>query len=203
MELKLSSDDDEQLRALTKRIRDETAGLIGWWRLGRLLLKIGQLDKAEELYNALLAQASNEDDRAHYYNRLGLVKYDRHDYKRAIWYRKKAIEIKRRTLASDDPLLSILYSNIGVLYGETGEYAKAFSFYEKTIEIEEKTLSPDNPALATSYNNIGSVCQNMEEYRKALLYLEHAQDILERSLPPNHHKIQDGRAVIDLVRRSL
>ncbi|CAF1162907.1 unnamed protein product [Didymodactylos carnosus] len=186
VELKLSADDDEQLRSLTKRIREEAAGPTGWRRLGRLLLKVGQLNKAEELYNVLLEQPSNEDDKAHYYNQLGLVKYDQRDYKRAIWYHEKAIEIKQKTLAPDDPLLAVSYSNIGVVYGEIGQYAKALSFYEKTLEIEQKTLSPDHPSLATSYTNIGGMYCNMGEYSKALPFFEKDLEISQKTLPPNH-----------------
>ncbi|CAF4188889.1 unnamed protein product, partial [Adineta steineri] len=63
VELQLTSDDDQQLRLLTDRIREE-AGDIGWQRLGDLLLKIGQFNKAEELYNVLLEQTSGEDEKA-------------------------------------------------------------------------------------------------------------------------------------------
>ncbi|CAF1026569.1 unnamed protein product [Adineta steineri] len=54
VELELTSDDDQQLRLLTDRIRKETSGSTGWKRLGNLLIKIGQFNKAEELYNVLL-----------------------------------------------------------------------------------------------------------------------------------------------------
>ncbi|CAF4072197.1 unnamed protein product, partial [Adineta steineri] len=54
VELELTSDDDQQLRSLTDRIREEASGGTGWQRLGNLLLKSGQFNKAEELYNVLL-----------------------------------------------------------------------------------------------------------------------------------------------------
>ena len=98
VELKLTADDDEQLRTLAECIRKEAAGPTGWRRLGRLLLKIGQVAKAEELYLGLLEQPSNEDEKGHCYSQLGLVKYDQNDYKKAIWYHKKAIEIKQKIL---------------------------------------------------------------------------------------------------------
>jgi hypothetical protein len=60
VELKLTADDDEQLRTLTKHIRDESAGATEWQRLGQLLHKLKQFDKAEELYKVLLKQTSDE-----------------------------------------------------------------------------------------------------------------------------------------------
>jgi hypothetical protein len=42
VELKLTADDDEQLRILTERMREEINGATGWERLGQLLLKLNQ-----------------------------------------------------------------------------------------------------------------------------------------------------------------
>ncbi|CAF1555729.1 unnamed protein product, partial [Adineta steineri] len=74
VELELTSDDDPQLRLLTDRIRKEAAGDNEWEKLGNLLLKIGQFNKAEELYNVLLEQTSDESEKAYYYHQLGYVK---------------------------------------------------------------------------------------------------------------------------------
>ncbi|CAF1351267.1 unnamed protein product [Adineta steineri] len=63
VELQLTSDDDQQLRLLTDRIREEASSSTGWLRLGKLLLKIGQFNKAEELYSVLLEQTSDEGEK--------------------------------------------------------------------------------------------------------------------------------------------
>ena len=67
VKLQLTSDDDPQLRALTEHIREETPGSTGWKRLGQLLFKIGQYNKTEELYTALLEQTTDEGEKASYY----------------------------------------------------------------------------------------------------------------------------------------
>ena len=74
VDLKLTADDDQQLRTLTERIREEVVGETGWKRLGQLLVKLSQFDKAEELYNVLLEQTSDEGEKAIYYNQLGYIK---------------------------------------------------------------------------------------------------------------------------------
>ncbi|CAF1347786.1 unnamed protein product [Rotaria sp. Silwood1] len=74
--LKLTSDDDPQLRQLTNRLREEIADSTGWTRLGKMLLKLDQLDKAEELFTAQLEQTSDESDKAFIYNELGRLKSD-------------------------------------------------------------------------------------------------------------------------------
>jgi tetratricopeptide (TPR) repeat protein len=186
VDLKLTADDDQQLRILTERIAEEVVGKTGWERLSQLLLKLSQFDKAEELYNVLLEQTSSEDEKALFYNQLGYVKADQGDYEKAFEYYEKALEIDQKTLPPNHPSLAISYNNIAGVYHNMGEYLKATSFYEKALEIFEKTLSPNHPSLATSYNNIGSVYNKIGDYSKALLFYEKALDIKEKILPPNH-----------------
>ncbi|CAF0728633.1 unnamed protein product [Adineta steineri] len=186
VELELTSDDDQQLRSLTDRIREEAGGGTGWQRLGSLLLKSGQFNKAEELYNVLLEQTSDESEKAHYYGSLGYVKDDQGDYKKAIWYYEQALEIQEKTLPSNHPSLATSYNNIGLVYNNMGEYSKALSYYEKALEIKQKTLPSNHPSLATSYNNIGLVYSKMGEYSKALSYYEKALEIKQKTLPSNH-----------------
>ncbi|CAF0794620.1 unnamed protein product [Adineta steineri] len=186
VELQLTSDDDPQLRLLTDRIQKETFFNTEWERLGDLLLKIGEFDKAEELYNVLLEQTSDEWDKALYYNQLGRVHQTQSNYENAIWYYEKALEIRQKTLPSNDPFLATSYNNIGLVYCDIGEYSKALSYYEKALEIRQKTLPSNHLDLAQSYNSIGTVYVNIAEYPKVLFFYEKALEIQQQALPSNH-----------------
>ncbi|CAF4141088.1 unnamed protein product [Adineta steineri] len=186
VELQLTSDDDQQLRVLTDRIREEADGNSGWETLSRLLLKIGQFDKAEELYNVLLEQASDAVEKATYYNQLGYVKIDQGDYEKAIWYNEQGLEIRQKTLPSNHPDLAISYSNIGTVYNYMEDYSKALSFYEKALEVKQKSLPSNHSSLATSYSNIGMVYAKIGEYSKALSFYKKTLNIQEKTLPSNH-----------------
>jgi Flp pilus assembly protein TadD len=83
VDLKLTTDRDEQLRTLTEIMREDTRGETGWQRLGKLLLKLGQFGNAEELYYRLLEQTSHENEKAFYYNQLGNIKNNRSCWKRS------------------------------------------------------------------------------------------------------------------------
>ena len=54
--LSRTTDDDTELRALTKRFSEQLQYSVGWKRMGRLLLQVENMEKAEQFYNALLSQ---------------------------------------------------------------------------------------------------------------------------------------------------
>ncbi|CAF1280592.1 unnamed protein product, partial [Adineta steineri] len=186
VELQLTSDDDQQLRLLTDRIREEAGGNTGWERLGKLLITVGQFNKAEELYNVLLKQTSDQGEKAFYYNQLGGVHLNQRDYEKAIWYNEKGLEICQKTLPSNHPSLATSYNNIGLAYHCMGEYPKALSSHAKAHEMYKKTLPSNHPSLAQSYNNIAAVYDSMKEYSNALSLHEKAVEIRQKSLPSNH-----------------
>ncbi|CAF3776461.1 unnamed protein product [Adineta steineri] len=203
VELQLTSDDDQQLRVLTDRIRDEVGGSTGWHRLGRLLFQIGQVNKAEELYSILLEQVSHEDEKAFYYNQLGMAKDMQGDYEKAIWYYKRGLVITEKALPSNHPNLATSYNNIGMLYKNMGEYSKALSFYEKALDIRQKNPPSNYSDFALSYNNIGTVYYKMGEYSKALSFSEQALKIREEVLPFNHPDLVTSYNNIGLLYDSM
>jgi tetratricopeptide (TPR) repeat protein len=203
VDLKLTADDDQQLRTLTERIREEVDDETGWERLGRLLLTLSQFDKAEELYNVLLEQTSDKGEKALYYNQLVYIKNNQGDYEKAIEYYEKALEIEQKTLPPNHPDLATSYNNIGLVYMNMGEYSKALFFYEQALEIYQKSLPSNHPSLATSYNNISAVYDDMREYSKALSFYEKALEIRQKSLPPNHPDLAQSYNNIGVVYQKM
>ncbi|CAF4426296.1 unnamed protein product [Rotaria socialis] len=183
--LAITDDNDPQLSTLTSRIKQEINGE-GWDRMGKLMLKVGHFDQAEELYNELLKNASTDSDRANIYYMLGILKDQQGKYPEAAKFNKKSLEIDGKLLPEDDTSVASTYRNIGSVYKNMGEYSKALEYFKKTIKIQEKSLSPTDPALATSYNDIGLLYSIMSEYSKALEFYEKSNKILEISLPANH-----------------
>ncbi|CAF1288052.1 unnamed protein product [Adineta steineri] len=63
--LTLTNDNDQDLRILTDRFRHETyPNSAGQNRIGSLLIKMGQFNKAQEVFEVLLYQTINERDKA-------------------------------------------------------------------------------------------------------------------------------------------
>ncbi|CAF3189302.1 unnamed protein product [Rotaria sp. Silwood2] len=186
VQLILTDDNDLELAALTKCIQGELCGSTEWHRLGDLMIQMGHFNQAEEVYNELLKNISCDNDRARIYHQLGWVKDDQGQYREAISFYEKYLEIKQKTICEDHPLLAATYNNIGLAYNNMGDYSKALEFYEKAHQIEEKAMPSDHPDMANSYNNIGLVYNNMGDFSKALEFYEKALKIKEKTLPPNH-----------------
>ncbi|CAF1314499.1 unnamed protein product [Rotaria magnacalcarata] len=202
VQLAITDDNDPQLSTLTNRIKEEIDDE-GWNRMGKLMLKVGHFDQAEELYQELLKGASDDSDRALIYHLLGYLKDQQGKYPEAVKFYEKSLEIYRKTLPEDDASLAPTYSNIGGVYKNMGEYSKALEYYEKSLKIKEISLPPNHPDLATSYNNIGSVYDDMGEYSKALEYYEKSLEIREISLPPTHPDWATSYNNIGLVYNSM
>ncbi|CAF1003412.1 unnamed protein product [Rotaria sordida] len=143
-------------------------------------------EQAEELYMALLEQASNDSGKAYIYHMLGMMKNGKGQYTEAASFYEMSLRIKRKALPEDHPSLANTYNNIGGVYHNMGDYSKAVEFYKQAIKIKEKALPPNDPDLALSYNNIGGVYKDMGDYSKALEFYEKALKIREKALPSNH-----------------
>jgi tetratricopeptide (TPR) repeat protein len=186
VELTLTGDHDPQLQELTKSMQDATEGPTGWFRLGRLMMKVAQFDKAQQVFEMILDRTTDDKEKGQIYHYLGWIKGDQGKYTEAITYHEKSLKIRQKTLPENHPYLAASYNNIGLVYYNMGEYSKALSYYEKSLEICQKTLPANHPDLANFYNNIGLVYSKMGEYSKALSSHERALEIFEKTLPENH-----------------
>lgn len=203
VQLTLTSERDPALQLLTDRLEMELDGSTGWQKLGQILIRVGQVDKAEELYLALLKQKSSARDEGLYYHCLGLIKDRQGDYTEALKYYEQAITIKEKVLAPNDPRLARSYNSIGVVYDNMGQCSQAILYFNKALTIRNIALHTDHPDVANSYNNIGSVYWKMGEYSQALSHFNKALSIRERTLPENHPDLAISYNNIASAHRSL
>jgi tetratricopeptide (TPR) repeat protein len=189
VKLTLTSDNDQQLKALTECMREKTIGYNGWHRLTRFLIEFGEFDKAEQMSWTLLNLFPNMIDKPSIYDCLELIKKGQGDYVKALSFFEKELLIIQKLHPPNDHYAAAVYSNIGWIYQEIGKYSEALYFIEKAVQIREKILPSNDPALATAYNNIAVVYQMMSDYSKAIFYQQKALDIKEKVLPHNHHDL--------------
>ncbi len=209
VELTLTGDHDPQLQELTKSMQDETAGPTGWFRLGRLMMKVAQFDKAQQVFEMILDRTTDEKEKCEIYYNLGWIKNDQEKYTEAITYYEKSLKIRQKILPANHPSLVISYSSIGALYIKMGERSKAKSYYEKAYEIGQKALLANHPDLATCnnigsvFNEFGSVFNSMEQCSKALLTHEKALEIQQKTLPKTHPSLATSYSQIGSVYQNM
>jgi len=90
------------------------------------------------------------------YNNLGIVYFQKRDYKRAEENYLKAIYL--------NPKNHEAYNNLGSLYIETGKYEQAIPYLLKCIEI--------SPSFYVAYFNLGMAYYLKNDYKKAREYFE-------------------------------
>jgi tetratricopeptide (TPR) repeat protein len=186
VDLTLTSDNDKDLCILTDRIRKETKGPTGWYRLGELLHKMGEFDKAQQIFIAIANQTTNDNEKGPIYNQLGIMKSHQGEFREAIESYEKSLRIYKKTHPPNHPDLAWPYNNMGLAYYKMRDYSKALSSHKKALEIREQSLPPNHRDLASSYNNIGIVYAQIGEYENALPNFEKAHEIKKETLPSNH-----------------
>ena len=195
VDLTLTNDSDKDFFQAEDGIRDESFPEYqseGWYRLGIVLRKMGQFQKAQEVYYGLLEQETETSAKASIYGQLGLLKSNQGEYEEAIYFYQKALAILEQSTSFNYHDLSSAYNNMGIAYYSMSKFNKALLYYEKALAIRQQSLSPDHPQLATSYNNIGGVYEIIDQYDKALSYYEKAIAIKLKSLPSNHPSLANS-----------
>ncbi|CAF5032257.1 unnamed protein product, partial [Rotaria magnacalcarata] len=204
-----TNDDDEQLHRLTEYIRTETKELTAKHRLGVMMIKMGEFDNAQLLFQTLLETESNDDwaDQAHLHQQLGSVLQSKGDGLQALSNYYKTLQLIQINNISDYPLvattynhialqqnfsefkqsdLAITYNNIGAAFQSKGEDNNALLHYEKSLNILEKSLPSTHPDIATALNNIGTLYYRMGDLENAQRYHLKALQIQEKVLTPTH-----------------
>ncbi len=204
VDLTLTGENDSQLHSLTESMREETSSVSKkWHQLGQLMIKLGQLSKAEELYHTLLKETTDEHEKVHFLQQLGWIKIEQGKYEEAVAFYETALDIEQKILPENHSDLASSFNHIGNVYKNIGAYSKALSSHEKALKIRQKILPANHFHLASSYNNIGLVYDNMGDYSKALWSHEKALEIRQKTLPANHPYLASSYNNIGLVYNNI
>lgn len=228
VELTLTNDNDSQLMAVRKIIEEETSSqYVGWYRLGKLLIKLGEYYKAQELYETLLEQTHIQEQQIHLYHILGAVYMHQGDSLKALMYYKQSLEMKKKILLqvnlflntytaiadvlnhmserlpANHSVLGNIYSRIGAVYMNMKQYSKALVYYQKNLEISQKFLPANDMLLAIYYNNIAQLFKAMSDHEKALEYLQHVLEIRRQLLSPDDPKVKALEKSIENVKKKI
>jgi len=101
------------------------------------------------------------------------------EYKEALEWYKKALDIRERVLGKDHPDTATTYHNIALLHQYQRNDKEALEWYKKALDIRERVLGEEHPSIASTYGNIGCIyCRQgkrddaLELYKKVLAIRE-------------------------------
>jgi tetratricopeptide (TPR) repeat protein len=137
-------------------MRKEVQASTGLLQMGRLMIIMGQFNKAEEIYLILLQTTSddNREDLALIHYQLGCISYQKSDLSNALSHYKQSFDLDLTYLSSDDPQLSSTYSNIQTILYQQDDLDDALKHFERALNIDLHALEPDQRNIATHYTTI-------------------------------------------------
>ena len=150
MDLILTSDNDQDRRALTNCVREKTGGFTEWYHLGQVLLRMGEFDKADQVSTVLLEQGTNDSEKADICHQFGSMKDDQGAHKVAITFYEKILEIYKEILPPNHLNLATSHNNIG-------DYMKEQSFFERSADIAQHSLPSKRADLHTWRNKLDRI----------------------------------------------
>lgn len=88
---------------------------------------------------------------------------------------ERALEIRRRVLGPDHPLLAGTHNNLGVELKHLGLLEEALGHQKRAEEIFEENLGRGHRFTVFAFNNIANTLNELGRYTEALGYLERAR----------------------------
>ncbi|CAF1166905.1 unnamed protein product [Rotaria sordida] len=118
---------------------------------------------------------SNYDD--HYIkaiaiNGIGLLYRDKKEYKTALEYFNRALNMHKRLLPQQHPDIASCLSNIGLVYEDLLDYDQALVYYRHAFEMDEKILPCSHPNLIDDFNRIIDIYEKKGEDDNALEFCQ-------------------------------
>jgi len=157
-------------------------------RICEIYVKMGDMFKAQTTFQQCmrikqLAPAINMQMDAVFW--LGKLYCAMKDYRKALAYFTRAIEITDTRRPDVHMALGVAYSNFGNVQQLLGNYKNALPALQQAIEIFEKNFTP-RIELALAYSYMGETHRKMGNYRAALDFFEKAKTIRKALTPAQH-----------------
>lgn len=123
------------------------------------------------------------------YNERGRIYFSQSDYKNAMLYWQKALEINQKLYGEKNVYTAKAYSNIGNAYQAMGDYPRAIANQEMALGIYKSIFGNSNPDIALCYRSLGGIYRSTDDFDTALSYFNKALEIYRKSLGEKHLEV--------------
>jgi tetratricopeptide (TPR) repeat protein len=154
---------------------------------GHLLMEMKIFDQAEKYFSHLLdGLADDEPKMIVCYDALGQIAAENEEYDASVRWYHKALEMKKRTVPSNDPSMAFSYNSLAVVHMKTSDYTRAIESYRMALSILTEVLDEDDPQTSICRNNLALVCKMDKNYAEALHLYEQNLRVHEKYLSADH-----------------
>ncbi|MEM9453178.1 MAG: serine/threonine-protein kinase [Myxococcota bacterium] len=101
----------------------------------------------------------------------------------------RAIDLVRRTNASDAYVLATLLSHLGSLHAERGQHQRALEVYREALGVAEPEFGTEHPLVGNLVLNMAGELGGLGQPEQERQTYERALGILERALGPEHDDV--------------
>ncbi|CAF1116126.1 unnamed protein product [Didymodactylos carnosus] len=114
--------EDQQLKVVTNQIRKEIQSSNEMIRLAKLMMQMGQFEKAEQFYNTLVSDVLLQKRYrclSLIYNDLGLIFMQKKEHQKALAHFDMSLRILKKHVPKGDQSFATRYNNIGSVWGSS------------------------------------------------------------------------------------
>ena len=144
---------------------------------------------ANKALEILSDKYENHYEQSQAYNYLGSSNYLLGNFREAINYFKKGLEIIIRNMGDEVEEVTTYYGNLSLCYNQIGEPHKALEYLDKNLDILLKIHGENHVKVAKSYNNLGAVYYSIGDFDKSLEYSFITLRIKENLLGKDHPSV--------------
>lgn len=148
----------------------------------REILDKGAARVEEELKGEPLVKARLMDTMGTVYMNLGL-------FPQAAPLAERALEVRRKELAPDDPLIAESMNSLGALRYTMGNLAEAEKLFRGALDIRRKKLGEENYEVSTSLNDLAMTLNSLGRYDEAEPLYRQALAIRQKLFGKEHPDI--------------
>ena len=187
IDLTLINDTDSELQKVADFLRDQLAGVDGWYRMAYLMVYMGKFDDAMEIFNTLSETTGMNDPDMTDVMQMSLVavaalRCPSAEFQScALFQLEEAVKHWETTLSPGHPQVATIYLQISTIYAFTGNFDAALQYAKGGLDSLNSLTSVDPYLLVIAYNIVGGLYALKQNNEEARTYLQKALDIRQKS----------------------
>jgi tetratricopeptide (TPR) repeat protein len=119
-------------------------------------------------------------------NNLAVVLNNQGENEESETYHLQALDIRRKALGDDHPLVANSLNNLSLVYYDQGRFDEALDYSRQALDAYRRAYSGDHPDIAYGLQNLAEKLIDQSDYESAEAMLDEALAMILRILPGDH-----------------